>query len=90
MFHRIRSVQAKDDYMISSTFVDGTEKEYDMRPLFVEIPAFQNLKTVNGLFGQVRVDVGGYGVSWNDEIDLSADEIWENGRTVHACVLERA
>ncbi len=21
----------------------------------------------------------GYGISWNDEIDLSCDELWENG-----------
>ena len=22
---------------------------------------------------------GEYGISWNDEIDLSCDELWENG-----------
>ena len=25
-----------------------------------------------------KVDVGGYGISWNDEIDLSCDELWDN------------
>lgn len=34
------------------------------------------------MFGQVKVDVGGYGISWNDELDLSAEEIWECGVTV--------
>jgi hypothetical protein len=28
---------------------------------------------------QVRVDTGGFGISWNDEIDLSCDELYDNG-----------
>ena len=31
------------------------------------------------LFEKVVVDVGGYGISWNDELDISAEELWENG-----------
>jgi hypothetical protein len=27
----------------------------------------------------VRVDPGGYGISWNDHIDLSEYELWTNG-----------
>jgi len=27
----------------------------------------------------LRVDTGGYGICWNDEIDLSCNELWENG-----------
>ena len=27
----------------------------------------------------VEVDNGGYGISWNDDIDLSCDELFENG-----------
>ena len=40
---------------------------------------FSKFKNIRGLFEQVKVDDGGYGVSWNDEIDLSCDELWENG-----------
>ena len=25
------------------------------------------------------VDVGGYGIVWNDDLDLSCDELWGNG-----------
>ena len=28
------------------------------------------------------VDEGGYGVSWSDDIDLSAEELWENGEKI--------
>jgi hypothetical protein len=34
------------------------------------------------LFSSVEVDVGGYGVIWNDDLDLSCDELFENGVTV--------
>ena len=27
----------------------------------------------------MSVDVGGYGIVWNDDLDLSCDELWENG-----------
>ena len=33
-------------------------------------------------FGCVCVDVGGYGIVWNDNLDLACDELWENGVAV--------
>ena len=38
------------------------------------------LNYVPGLFNQVRIYAGGYGVVWNDEIDLSAEELYYNGK----------
>lgn len=29
-------------------------------------------------FENVEVDVGGYGIVWDDELDLSCDELWDN------------
>ena len=66
-------------YILLATFEDGTVKTYDVSPLFNEIEIFNTLKEVPHLFEQVKVDVGGYGISWNDEIDLSCDELWDNG-----------
>lgn len=64
---------------VIATFNDGTLKTYNIEPLFAEIEVFNILKTTPYLFEQAKVDVGGYGISWNDELDLSCDEIWENG-----------
>ena len=34
------------------------------------------------LFGSVVVDQGGYGIIWNDDIDISCDELWANGEEI--------
>lgn len=82
MFHKIKSVSAMKDYILYVQFCEGIIKEYDMTPLFEKIPAFSYFKKNPEEFFSASVDVGGYGISWNDELDLSCDELWENGRTV--------
>jgi hypothetical protein len=62
--------------------MDGTEKKYDVKPLFTAIPVFQDLQLIHGLFEQVKVDVGGFGISWNDELDLACDELWDRGEVL--------
>lgn len=79
MTHRIQSVEAKENYILEAVFFDGQLVRYDVSPLFIIFPAFQILETDRKLFGAVKVDQGGYGVSWNDELDLDAETIWENG-----------
>jgi hypothetical protein len=44
---------------------------YDVAPLQNNLPVFETLSTTPGLFECVRVDAGGYGVVWNDELDLA-------------------
>lgn len=78
MFHKIKNVKALKDYVLEVTFENDIIKFYDVSSLFEKWPIFQNLITISGLWEQVRVDKGGYGILWNDEIDLSCDELWEN------------
>ncbi len=67
---------------LSVQFTEEVTKLYDVKPLFDRIPAFQHLKKNPSEHAAVTVDVGGYGVIWNDELDLSCDELWENGAIV--------
>ena len=30
----------------------------------------------------MQVDTGGYGISWSDDLDLSSDELWTNGKII--------
>ena len=78
MFHKIKNVSPLPDYRLSIQFTEGCTKIYDVKPLFKQIPAFEALKEPL-IFSDVTVDVGGYGVVWNDDLDLSCDELWENG-----------
>ena len=78
MFHKVKAVNALPDYRLSVQFAEGCTKIYDVKPLFDAIPAFKELKEPH-LFSEVTVDVGGYGIIWNDDLDLSCDELWENG-----------
>lgn len=82
MFHKIKNVSPLPDYMLSVQFSEGVTKLYDMKPLFEKLPVFIPLKDDPAEFSCVSVDVGGYGIIWNDELDLSCDELWENGTTV--------
>ena len=79
MFHKIKSVSALPEYKLSVEFSEGATKIYDVKPLFEKIPFFATLKDQPEVFSSVTVDVGGYGIVWNDEFDLSCDELWENG-----------
>ena len=81
MFHKIKNVSALPEYKLSVQFSEGVTKIYDVKPLFDRLPAFRSLENNND-FGGVYVDVGGYCIIWNDELDLSCDELWDNGVTV--------
>ena len=62
-----------------AVFWDGTEKKYDVRQMYHICPQMRVLEDDTSLYRTVRVDTGGYGVSWNDDLDLDAEEIWDNG-----------
>ncbi|MBM3182202.1 MAG: DUF2442 domain-containing protein [Chloroflexi bacterium] len=74
---KILSVQALENKKLLVKFVNGVEKVYDCTQL-LGIEMFQVLKN-DAFFKSVRVDSGGYGVSWNDDADLSEYELWTNG-----------
>ena len=82
MFHKIKNVSALPEYKLSVQFSEGVTKIYDVAPLFEKIPLFAELKDNYAEFACVTVDVGGYGIVWNDDLDLSCDELWENGARV--------
>lgn len=79
MFHKIKNVSALPDYKLSVQFSEGITKIYDVKPLFEKLPVFAALQDNDSDFYSVSVDVGGYGIVWNDDLDLSCDELWENG-----------
>jgi len=74
---KILAVQVLEDKKLLVKFVNGVEKVYDCAQL-LGMEMFQVLSN-EALFKAVRMDAGGYGVSWNDDADLSEYELWTNG-----------
>ena len=83
MFHKVKSVSPLADFKLSVQFSEGVTKLYDVKPLFEKLPAFSYLKDHPDEFADVAVDVGGYGIVWSNELDLSCDELWEHGAQVN-------
>jgi len=79
MFHKVIAVQPLPDFHLLVSFQNGERKRYDVRPLLDKWEPFKTLSSTAGLFEQVKVDAGGYGISWNDDIDLSCNELYHNG-----------
>lgn len=77
MFHKIKNVSALPEYRLSVQFSEGVTKIYDVKPLIEKTPLFAKFMNNYAEFAGVGVDVGGYGIVWDDEIDISCDELWK-------------
>jgi hypothetical protein len=75
---RVKQVHALPDMLLHVVFENGKAKSYDTKPLMKKHEIFIDL-TRNNLFDYVRVDAGGYGIVWNDYLDLACEELWLNG-----------
>lgn len=77
--HRIETIKTMPDYFVKVKFLGGVTKKYDIKQLFSRFPQFCRFEKEKGLFEEAKVDMGGYGIIWNDELDLDAEVIWEDG-----------
>jgi hypothetical protein len=75
---RVESVKPVTEKRLLVTFVvNGVQKIYDCKAT-MRLDRFRLLQN-EAFFKTVTVDPGGYGISWNDEMDLSEYELWNNG-----------
>ena len=50
--------------------------------LIDEFPAFQAMVRDPEIFMHPKVACAGYGIVWNDELDVASEEIWEKGKVI--------
>ena len=81
LFNRVQNVRVFDGFILEVLFKNGIIKYYDVTPLFDRWDIFKQLRDDYNLFSSVSVDAGGYGISWNDEIDLECEDLWEYGKS---------
>lgn len=77
-YPRVRSVKPLPGKKLLIQFDNSVTKLYDCAPLLYEM-VFHPLRD-DTLFRRVRADDHGYGVIWNDDIDLAESELWINGQ----------
>lgn len=77
---RIFKAKVIDDRTLMIEFTNQEVKKYDVSHL-LENPMFAPLRQP-AFFKNFKVEPGGYGIVWNEDIDLSEYELWENGVTV--------
>ena len=79
MEYKIIAVEPLPNFILSVLFENGERKIYDVNLLIKKYECFNSFLLINKLFEQVKVDTGGYGVSWNKELDISSYELYLNG-----------
>lgn len=80
MFHKAINLELKTGTSLELTFQNGEVKAYDMSVLFEKYPQLEALKD-RELFLQGKL-MGAYGIIWNDDLDIEAETIFEDGVTV--------
>ena len=76
-YPKVVSARALSGKRVLVTFASQVAKVYDCTPLIAQ-EAFTPLAN-DALFRNVHADPNGYGIVWNDEIDLAESELWING-----------
>ena len=77
-FHKIKNVEALDNFTLQVLFESGEKRFYDLNKLIEVNKDFEILKRDKNLFKLVKIDIQGYGIYWNDYLDISCNEIYYN------------
>lgn len=78
----IESVRPLEGFILEAVFTGGEIRHYDCKLLIDEIPAFRSMEEDPEIFEHPQIASGGYGVIWNDDLDVASEEIWDNGKVV--------
>ena len=80
MFHKAVELSFKEGTSLEVRFQDGKVKRYDMASLFDKYPQLRALED-RDLFLSGKL-MGAYGIVWNDDLDIEAETIYEDGETI--------
>ncbi len=80
MFHKAVELSFGEGTSLEVRFQDGKVKRYDIASLFDKYPQLRTLEDRN-LFLSGKL-MGAYGIVWNDDLDIEAETIYEDGETI--------
>ncbi len=79
-YPKISTVSTKPPYMLLVEFDNQEKREYDVANL-LKNKMFAPLQNPV-FFKTCKIDPTGYAVVWNEDIDISEYELWQNGKPI--------
>lgn len=81
MIPKITTVDPRPDFCLHVIFDNGKAVLYDVKQDMEQIESYRDLRTVFGLFKQVKLDQSRTCVLGNDMIDLPSDTLYKYGKS---------
>lgn len=82
MNQSIMDIKMKDNLIVEAVFFNGIVKDFDVSLLFEKHPEYKILKQDADLWEKAEILPQGSGVYFNDDLDLTVEEIWKYGKTI--------
>ncbi len=82
MHYMAIDVKFLEDVTLEMTFQDGKVIRYDMSKMFNKYPQLEELRSNRELFISGHLDLTGFAVVWNDDLDFDATSIYDDGEIV--------
>lgn len=79
---KIEDIVPLDNFCLLVFFQDGMVRKCDLKSYFESIPAFRILLRKEEYFYQVRMQTGGFGVTWDANMNISDSELYGMGEKV--------
>ena len=79
MFHKAIRLDYLENTTLELTFQDGKVMRFDMATLFGKYPQLKALEN-RELFTAGKM--GAYGIRWNDDLDIEAETIYQDGKLI--------
>ena len=76
---RIVAAKAIDNQTLVIKFTNNEFKKYDISKL-LEKPMFVKFRNP-AFFKHFKIEEGGYGLVWDEDVDISEYELWQNGKS---------
>lgn len=82
MHYMALRVEFLEDVTLQMLFQDGKIIRYDMSQMFEKYPQLEELRKNRKLFESGHLNLTGFAVVWNDELDFDATSIYDDGIVV--------
>lgn len=78
----IKSISVREPFILVVKFATGERKEVSLRTLIEGNDVFSIFNDNEDYFKEVKIDKGGFGLYWDDNLDVSADYLYDKGSLI--------